>query len=247
MPAYSTITWVLRWLSWLTPVAYAFEGMMINQFDGTSFFGLVIVDKDGTSNIGNVDGTKYLSSQSLPRSQWGNNTQVKIFNCLMLFVFAMALDIIAAYYQESSRDWYFNNIRRSRATVARSKEEKELSGDAKLDENGDTEAQVKSGEGSMGPESLAVTNLSYTVNIGKLNTCCKPRRATCGSLLGPTLAKIAGKSLESPEAAAEEEEEMPVTELKLLNEITARFKCGRMTALMGQSGAGKTTLLVRVS
>jgi ABC-type multidrug transport system permease subunit len=154
MPAYSTITWVLRWLSWLTPVAYAFEGMMINQFDGTSFFGLVIVDKDGTSNIGNVDGTKYLSSQSLPRSQWGTNTQVKIFDCLMLFVFAMALDIIASYYQESSRDWYFNNIRRRRATVARSKEEKELSGDAKLDENGDTEAQVKSGEGSMGPEHL---------------------------------------------------------------------------------------------
>ena len=95
---------------------------------------------------------------------------------------------------------------------------------------------------SVDPESLAVANLSYSVNIGKKNSCWKPRRATCGSLLGPALAKIAGKSLESPEAAAEKEE-TPVTELKLLNEVTARFKCGRMTALMGQSGAGKSTFL----
>jgi ABC-type multidrug transport system ATPase subunit/ABC-type multidrug transport system permease subunit len=28
MPSYDTITWVLRWLSWLTPVAYAFEGKL---------------------------------------------------------------------------------------------------------------------------------------------------------------------------------------------------------------------------
>eukprot|EP00986_Skeletonema_menzelii_P015188 scaffold11227_cov160-Skeletonema_menzelii.AAC.2 len=241
MPAYSTITWVLRWLSWITPVSYAFEGMMINNFDGTSFFGLVIVDKDGTSTVGNVDGTKYLSSQSLPRSQWGTNTQIKIFDCLMLFVFAVVLDCIAIYYQESSRDWYFNKIRRSRATVARSKDKEGNRGDKLIED--DAEAQVKSGEGCMGPQSLAVSNLSYTVNIGKAKNCCKPRRATCGSLLGPALAKIAGKSLESPEAATEKEE-TPVKELKLLNEVAARFKCGRMTALMGQSGAGKTTLLV---
>jgi ABC-type multidrug transport system fused ATPase/permease subunit len=165
----------------------------------------------------------------------------------MLFVFAMVLDVIAMKYQESSRDWYFNKIRRSRATVARSKDEEDKSGESKLDEN-DTEAQVKSGDVSMEPESLAVSNLSYAVNIGKTKTCWKPRRATWGSLLGPALAKIAGKSLQSSQARAEEEEETPVTELTLLNEVTARFKCGRMTALMGQSGAGKTTLLVsRVS
>ena len=128
--------------------------------------------------------------------------------------------------------------------MAHSTEGEEVkSGDAKLDEN-DTEAQAKSGEGSMEPESLAVSNLSYAVNIGKTKSCWKPRRATWGSLLGPALAKIAGKKLQSSLARAEEEEEKPVTELTLLNEVTARFKCGRMTALMGQSGAGKTTLLV---
>jgi len=108
-----------------------------------------------------------------------------------------------------------------------------------LDEN-DTEAQVKSGEGSsMEPESLAVSKLSYAVNIGKTKSCWKPRRATWGSLLGPASLLVLQSSL----ARAEEEEEKPVTELTLLNEVTARFKCGRMTALMGQSGAGKTTLL----
>jgi len=251
MPAYNQITWALRWLSWLTPVAYAFEAMMLNQFDGTTFFGLVIVDEDGTTNLGSVDGTNYLQSQSLPRAQWGTNTEIKIFDCLFLLIMAMVLDIIGMHFQELTRQWYFNQIRRPQATVMRSSIEKDNNNnnDDSSKNSGalnddDAEAQVSNEEDSNQPESLAVRNLSYSVNIGKSKKCWKPRRLTIASIFGPLLAKIAGKSLNSKEAINEEEEEEEgVTELSLLNGITARFKRGRMCALMGQSGAGKTTLL----
>ena len=53
---------------------------------------------------------------------------------------------------------------------------------------------------------------------------------------------MAGKKPASEEAIKEEqeeeEEEEGADELMLLNNVTARFKRGRMTALMGQSGAG---------
>lgn len=56
-------------------------------------------------------------------------------------------------------------------------------------------------------------------------------------MIGPLLAKIAGNR--SPEAMEEEPDETLNNELKLLSNVTARFKRGHMTALMGQSGAGK--------
>ncbi len=86
-------------------------------------------------------------------------------------------------------------------------------------------------------------DLTDSVNIGKVKSCWKPRRFTFPSIIGPLLAKIAGKEIKSPEAMEEEEEETPSNELKLLNNVTARFKRGHMTALMGQSGAGKKYIL----
>lgn len=241
MPAYNQITWALRWLSWMTPVAYAFEAMMINNFDGTTFFGLVIVDGNGTSTVGTVDGTNYLNSQSLPRAQWTTNSGIKIFDCIMLFVFAFILDMIGLHFQERTRQWYFNQIRRPLATVARSTVPNENS-NTKDATNEDLEAQMKNEEQV---ESLAIRKLYYTVHTGKKNKCWKPRRGTIQSIFGPLLALMAGKKPASEEAIKEEQEEEEeeeekegTDELMLLNNVTARFKRGRMTALMGQSGAG---------
>lgn len=233
MPAYGSVTWLLRWLSWITPVAYAFEAMMINQFDGTTFFGLVIVNENGTSTTGSVDGTNYLNSQSLPRSQWTSNNGIMIFDVIMLFIIAIVLDVIGMHFQERTRQWYFNQIRRPRATVARTtvSESCVSNADASVD-NRDPEVQA---DGGYVVESLAVKNLSYSVNIGKKKSIWKPKRATLQSMVGPMLAKIAGKSSESKEAINEEENKV---ELTLLNGITARFGKKRMVALMGQSGAG---------
>ena len=244
MPAYNQITWALRWLSWITPVAYAFEAMMINNFDNTTFFGLVIVDGNGTSTVGTVDGTNYLNSQSLPRAQWTTNTGIKIFDCIMLFVFAFILDMIGMHFQEKTRQWYFNQIRRPLATVARStvKEEENSSAESGSIAKEDPEAQMKSEE-QRSVESLSVRNLCYSVNLGKKKKCWRPRRATIQSIFGPLLALMAGKKSASEEAIKEEqEEEEGSTELMLLNNVTARFRRGRMTALMGQSGAGEFLL-----
>eukprot|EP00804_Cyclotella_cryptica_P004684 CCRYP_019117-RB/>CCRYP_019117-RB protein AED:0.07 eAED:0.07 QI:237/0.87/0.88/1/0.75/0.66/9/271/1508 len=232
MPTYDAITWVLRWLSWLTPVSYAFEAMMINQFEGQTFYGVVIVNPNvGSTSIGTVQGTKYLQAQSLPRSQWTTNHGIMVFDCIMLFIFAFVLDVIGMFFQEKTRSWYFNQIRRPRSKVHR----------AALVTPSDPEAQsLNTYQGGHSIDSLSVKNLCYSVNIEK-NSPWKPRRATLQSLCGPLLTCLAGKEAESKEATGEDPGIS--AELSLLNNITARFRKGRMCALMGQSGAGKTTLL----
>lgn len=162
---------------------------MINQFDGESFVGLVIVNPNvGEMMVGTVQGTKYLEAQALPREQWtSSNHDIMVFDCIMLFVFAFVLDMIGLHFQEKTRQWYFQQIRRPRAHVRR----KDISEDP----------EAQGGLGSMNQdhtiESLSVKNLCYSVKVGKKSSS---------------------------------------TDLVLLNGITARFRSGRMCALMGQSG-----------
>jgi hypothetical protein len=142
----------------------------------------------------------------------------------MLFIFSLVLDMIGLFFQEKTRSWYFNQIRRPRSNVHR----------AALVTPSDPEAQTLSAyQQGHSIDSLSVKNLCYSVNIGKKSSW-KPRRATLQSVCGPLLTCLAGKEAES-EGATEEEPEKS-TELALLNNITARFKKGRMCALMGQSG-----------
>ena len=214
---------------------------MLNEFDGRIFYGLVIVDFNGTSTIGSVQGVDYLSGQGLPRVQWGTNEQIKTFDLIMLFVFAFILDVVGMYFQEHTRDWYYNQIRRPQAKV-RYKSETEKSttnirrsirvatGKIKLEEvERQMEDNVSNSRSS--PESLSVRCLRYSVPLGK------SRRCTVKSIIGPVLMKCAGKEMKVEEHKTEQKE------LILLDNVTARFTYGRMTALMGQSGAGKTTLL----
>ena len=162
---------------------------MINQFEGESFYGIVIVNQDvGSTSIGTVEGTKYLEAQSLPRASWTTNQGIMAFDILMLFVFAFILDIIGLHYQEKTRGWFFNQIRRPRAKV---------SGNVSSADDPEAQSSGVSFEQEHAIKSLSVKNLCYTV------------KTKSGSLT-------------------------------LLNDVSARFTRGRMTALMGQSGAGKT-------
>lgn len=160
---------------------------MINQFHNQTFYGVVIVNQNvGSTTIGTVSGTKYLEAQSLPRASWASNQGIMAFDIIMLFVFAFLLDLIGLHFQEKTRGWYFNQIRRPR---------KKVHGRVTAD---DLEAQtVGSFEQGQSIESLSVKNLCYSVKTGK-------------------------KSSQK--------------ELTLLNDVTARFRRGRMCALMGQSG-----------
>lgn len=130
---------------------------MINQFDGETFHGVVIVNENvGSTTIGTVQGTDYLQAQSLPREAWASNQGVMAFDIIMLFVFALLLDMIGLHFQEKTRSWYFNQIRRSR---------KQVHGKVSVD---DPEAQgMDNYEGGYEINSLSVKDLCYTVKIGR--------------------------------------------------------------------------------
>ena len=131
---------------------------MINEFDGETFHGVVIVNENvGSTTIGTVQGTKYLAAQSLPRATWGSNQGIMAFDILILFVFAFLLDMIGLHFQEKSRSWYFNQIRRPRANVYG----KVTSEDLEAQSSGTFE------ESKYTIDSLSVKNLCYSVNIGK--------------------------------------------------------------------------------
>lgn len=128
---------------------------MINQFEGESFYGVVIVNQDvGSTTIGTVEGTKYLEAQSLPRASWTTNQGIMAFDIIMLFVFAFILDIIGLHYQEKTRGWFFNQIRRPRAKV---------SANARSADDPEANNSGISFEQKHAIESLSVKNLCYTV------------------------------------------------------------------------------------
>ena len=85
--------------------------MMINQFEGETFHGVVIVNEGvGSTTIGTVQGSAYLEAQSLPREAWASNLGIMAFDIIMLFVFALVLDFIGLHFQEKTRSWYFNQV-----------------------------------------------------------------------------------------------------------------------------------------
>jgi ABC-type multidrug transport system ATPase subunit len=104
MPQYTSITWVLRWLSWITPVSYAFEAMMINEFYGRTLDPLTLGDGDGTRLL-SIQGSAWLNNFSLPRVQWASYEGIKIFDIFMILLFALIYDLIGMYYIEHTREW----------------------------------------------------------------------------------------------------------------------------------------------
>jgi hypothetical protein len=116
MPQYSSITWVLRWLSWVTPVSYAFEAMMINEFYDRTLDPITL-GGDGSTRLEPIPGKAWLDNFALPRAQWASYNGIKIFDIFMLFLFALIYDLIGMYYIEHTREWYYNQIRRPQVSV----------------------------------------------------------------------------------------------------------------------------------
>uniref|UniRef100_A0A7S2UBS7 ABC transporter domain-containing protein n=1 Tax=Attheya septentrionalis TaxID=420275 RepID=A0A7S2UBS7_9STRA len=117
MPAYGSIPTILRWFSWFTPVSYAFEGMMINEFYGRELSGVIIGTEDGDVSLASISGSAWLSNFDLPRQSFASANAIKIFDLGMLFVFAMVYDLLGLYFIERTRQWYHNQTRRPQATV----------------------------------------------------------------------------------------------------------------------------------
>jgi hypothetical protein len=93
MPPFKMITPILRWLSWLTPVSYAFEGLMLNEFYDLKFDPIF-----GTSGKQVIPiefgGDQWLMAYNLPRSNFASTLYIKVFDICMVFLFALLYDIL---------------------------------------------------------------------------------------------------------------------------------------------------------
>lgn len=94
MPSHMAIPPILRWLSWVTPVAYAFEGLMLNEFSDVMF------ESDLRGASGNqvspieIGGNNWLFLYDLPRSNFAGTASIKLFDICMVFLFALVYDIL---------------------------------------------------------------------------------------------------------------------------------------------------------
>lgn len=236
MPSYTDIPTIFRWLNWLTPVSYAFEAMMINEFHGRDVYGVTVTNENGERQLGESAGDQWIKNFGLPRAAFASPNGLKIFDLFMLFFFAFIYDLIGAYYIEQSRAWYHSQIRRPQSKVI----SKAMAGPSNHKARSTTSSKMEEGSAAMGegsgapdeawPQTLSVKKLFYSVVLKS------DRRFNVHSLLGPCLVKLSGSKVQKKEAS-------PATTLTLLQGVDAHFQRGRMTALMGTSGAGKTTLM----
>lgn len=222
MPKYQQIPPIFRWLSWLSPPAYGFEALAINEYVGRNLTGIPVSIGGGLDTQESVvPGESWLNTLQIPRVLWADNlTIIKIFDLFMLIVLAVVFDLLGMTLMERSRRNFFSQLRRNQRTT------KSLS--FALDaETGDAP------DPPVWPTSLTVSDLCYLV---PLKPEASPERCSAASIFGPLLL---GKKKGKYEVAKTKE----VSELQLLDNVSATFKAGKATALMGTSGAGKTTLL----
>lgn len=220
MPTYGGIPWILRWLSWVTPVSYAFEGMMLNEFAGRELFAFVGGGPDGVA-IGSLTGDDWLSIFSLPRVDWGAYADIKALNLCMLFILAIVADLFGLYYVEVTRSWYHNQTRRPQSCVKSLEMTASQGLESLPSPTGASKALAPTNTQGHDrwPMVLAVRDLCYHV------PGTQKSRLTCKSLMGPFLVRLSGASTEEVSSG--------MSELTLLNSVNARFTRSRMCALMG--------------
>lgn len=223
MPSYTGIVPILRWLSWVTPVSYAFEGLMLNQFYGTSFDPIGTV---GTEDSGEIplNGVKWLSVYNLPRGTMLSPEQVRIWDIFMVFFFAVIYDLLGYYYIERTRALLHNQTRRPQSTVKKS-----FSMSAPLREDKSSQDYKHSSQTQEidWPQSLTIRDLSYKVPLKSQTRKLKPVQ-----FLRRKLVMLAGK--ESSKETAEKVHKDD--NLTLLHKVNARFCRGRMTGKLLKSG-----------
>lgn len=94
MPNYTTIPPILRWLSWVTPCSYAFEGLMLNEFVNLDFDFNVMGTSGGKVIPIDFGGNDWLSLYNLPRSNFADILYIKLFDIMMVFAFALVYDTL---------------------------------------------------------------------------------------------------------------------------------------------------------
>ncbi|KAL9190425.1 hypothetical protein ACHAXT_007636 [Thalassiosira profunda] len=233
MPSYLSIPPILRWLSWVTPVAYAFEGLMLNEFADLPFeSNLIGGSANGVAPV-ELGGNEWLNGYNLPRSDFAGTTGLKVFDIFMVFLFALFYDALGFIFIERTRAWYHHQIRRPQSTVKKSFGLGASQGEEGIQEGG-------SSDESQWPSSLIARNISYVVPLKKKTAGINIRK-----LIRKITVKLAGKdvTLSMRSDASIEDDAPAASTIQLLDHVDVHFRRGRMTCLMGTSGAGKTTLL----
>ena len=109
-PQYPSIPVWLRWISWLSPCAYAFEGIIINDLRGRS--------------VEDVDGLEFAQEAfSLPRIPFdqavsGLNTAggVMAFDAYIIIIFTVLFEILGCVLLHHSQKWYGPSTKRYQVT-----------------------------------------------------------------------------------------------------------------------------------
>ena len=159
MPKYNQIPPVLRWISWLSPPAYGFEALAINEYVGREL-GLVTVARGGMdTSVGAVPGEQWLDTLQIPRVDWASLQTIKVFNIFLLVFFAIAIDLLGLVLLERGRRDFFGRLRRP----ARS------SGSLAFPsgKGGNETAVVETSERPTWPTHLTVSAISYFVPLNR--------------------------------------------------------------------------------
>ena len=92
-PSFGAMPPVLRWLSSLTPVSYAFEGLMLNENADQEFSPSLIGATGGNDGSVPLDvgGDAWMGAYQLPRSDF-SWTSAKAFDICMVFLFVVTYD-----------------------------------------------------------------------------------------------------------------------------------------------------------
>lgn len=109
-PQYPSIPVWLRWISWLSPCAYAFEGIIINDLRGRS--------------VEDADGLDFAQEAfSLPRipfdqARSGLNTAggVMAFDAYIIIIFTVLFEILGCVLLHHSQKWYGPSTKRYQVT-----------------------------------------------------------------------------------------------------------------------------------
>ncbi|CAM9326274.1 unnamed protein product, partial [Chrysoparadoxa australica] len=198
LPQYAQIGWWWRWLSWVTPVSYAFEGVMLHEF-GSRLVPLASFanDEGHRASFGALPGDALLGwSFQLPRIPFdemplGVNTigNLMLFDLLMIFVLSLALDCLAVATLQWSISAHGTTVRRRQHTVSKRQ--------TKLPTLQDTKTQSS---GTV--TSLVVRGLTYDVSVVEDD---KPLlKGASGSFTGKLYDSAPSCASTIPDSCAEE-------------------------------------------
>ncbi|WPH01081.1 Hypothetical protein R9X50_00391600 [Acrodontium crateriforme] len=205
-----------RWINYIDPVAYSFESLMINEFQGREYSCSAYVPDYGTlgdqsavcTAVGSVPGQNFVSGTTYIESSYNYYPAHKYRNIGIIFaimIFLMCTYLAAAEFISAKKSKGEVLVFRRGHTPASLKEKKS-----------DEEA---ADDGANGAELVKKESYVEASDIIQKQTAVFSWKDVCYDI------KIKSENR------------------RILDHVDGWVKPGTLTALMGVSGAGKTTLL----